>query len=176
MLVSLRRLVEPLGRRITAISERSEKRKTLDSIVFDLRFVLRFYLRMRIIDDLCLWSIHRFRSFADDFQRRISTIFTWAKTLARRSHRPPVLARLATLGRVYGFYSLFLSITFVIFGYLIGGIIVDLDEQFNIRIEYLRKEYLYSVLYGAIFYTTLVTLVRAANSFIGILTHSSHST
>lgn len=75
-------------------------------------------------------------------------------------------ARLATLGRVYGFYSLFLSITFLIFGYLIGGIIVDLDEQFNIRIDYLRKEYLYSILYGAIFYTTLVTLVKQKHNFV----------
>jgi hypothetical protein len=69
------------------------------------------------------------------------------------------LELLSSLGRKYGFALLFISIIFLIVGYIIGGILIQINQQSNINTIYIRKEYIYSIVYGALFYTALVTLV-----------------
>ncbi len=69
------------------------------------------------------------------------------------------LELLSSLGRKYGFALLFISIIFLIVGYIIGGILIQINQQSNINTIYIHKEYIYSIVYGALFYTALVTLV-----------------
>lgn len=76
------------------------------------------------------------------------------------------LERTPSIGQNPGFASLFFSIVFLLIGYIIGGVFVELHQQFDIKIEYLRKEYVYSALYGSIFYTVLVTLVRESGRLV----------
>ncbi len=76
------------------------------------------------------------------------------------------LELLSSLGRKYGFVLLFISSIFLIFGYIIGGIFIEINQRFNINIIYLRKEYIYSIVYGALFYTALVTLVSVKTSIL----------
>jgi hypothetical protein len=73
------------------------------------------------------------------------------------------LERSSSTGQNRGFDSLFFSIVFLLVGYVIGGLFVELHQQFDIKTEYLRKEYVYSALYGSIFYTVLVTLVSESD-------------
>jgi hypothetical protein len=69
------------------------------------------------------------------------------------------LERLFLLGFRHGFASLFFSIIVLLTGYISGGIFIELERNFHIDDSYLGKEYLYSMLYGGILYTALVTLV-----------------
>lgn len=48
-------------------------------------------------------------------------------------------------------------------GYIIGGILIEINQQSNWNVAYIRREYIYSIVYGALFYTALVTLVRRRN-------------
>ncbi len=66
---------------------------------------------------------------------------------------------LSSLGRKLAFIFLLISIVFLIIGYFIGGILTGINQQFNINLIYVHKEYIYSIVYGALFYTALVTLV-----------------
>jgi hypothetical protein len=66
---------------------------------------------------------------------------------------------LSSLGRKHSFVLLFISSIFLIIGYSIGGIFIQINQQYNINIIYIHKEYIYSIVYGALFYTALVTLV-----------------
>ena len=63
--------------------------------------------------------------------------------------------------RKYGFSSLYFSTVFLLLGYMFGGIAIRINEQFNDGIAYLSKEYIYSMVYGALLYTALVILVSA---------------
>ena len=64
------------------------------------------------------------------------------------------------MGRKRGLYFLFISIFFLLIGYIIGGILLEINQRFDHNIPYIRTEYIYSIVYGALFYTALVTLVR----------------
>lgn len=70
-----------------------------------------------------------------------------------------VLELLSSIGRKYGFAFLLVSIVFLLIGYLIGGALIQIIEQWNLKEIYLEKEYIYSIVYGALLYTALVTLV-----------------
>ena len=43
--------------------------------------------------------------------------------------------------------------------------IVEMHQQFNIQTAVLQKEYIYSIVYGALFYTALVILVNIVECF-----------
>ena len=64
------------------------------------------------------------------------------------------------MGRKRGLFFLLISILFLLFGYALGGIFIELNRQSDNSPFYIRTEYIYSVVYGALFYTALVTLVR----------------
>ena len=70
-----------------------------------------------------------------------------------------LLEFMAFSDRKYGFSSLYFSVVFLLLGYMFGGIVIRLNEQLNSGIEYLSKEYIYSMVYGALLYTALVILV-----------------
>jgi len=72
---------------------------------------------------------------------------------------------LSALGRKQGFGFLFISILFLILGYVIGGMLIQMNEQTITNTVYTRKEYIYSIVYGALFYTALVTLIPELNDF-----------
>jgi hypothetical protein len=74
-------------------------------------------------------------------------------------HRFLILDLLSSLGRKLGFAFLFFSVVFLILGYVIGGVLTGINEQFSVNSAYIPKEYIYSIVYGALFYTALVTLV-----------------
>lgn len=67
---------------------------------------------------------------------------------------------ISQLGRKFGLYFLVTSIFFLLLGYGLGGFLLELNRRTNDRYIYLRTEYIYSIVYGALFYTALVTLVR----------------
>jgi len=70
------------------------------------------------------------------------------------------LETISLLGRKYGFYFIFFSIFFLLIGYIIGGIFIEMNRKFDNNLFYIHTEYIYSIVYGALFYTALVTLVR----------------
>ncbi|CAF1248062.1 unnamed protein product [Adineta steineri] len=72
---------------------------------------------------------------------------------------------LSSLGRKLGFGFLFFSVVFLILGYIIGGILTGINQQFTINFIYIPKEYIYAMVYGALFYTALVTLIPELNDF-----------
>lgn len=74
-----------------------------------------------------------------------------------------ILELLTSIGRKYGFAFLFISIAFLLIGYLLGGTLIQITQQRKTSVIYLEKEYIYSFVYGALLYTALVTLVRVLN-------------
>jgi Na+-driven multidrug efflux pump len=64
------------------------------------------------------------------------------------------------MGRRRGLLLLLLSTAFLLLGYLLGGLLIELNQRNDNQLPYIRKEYIYSLVYGALFYTALVTLVR----------------
>jgi len=64
---------------------------------------------------------------------------------------------ISSLGRKNGLYFVIISIIFLLLGYIIGGILISH--------LYIRIEYIYSIVYGALFYTALVTLIPELNNF-----------
>jgi hypothetical protein len=48
---------------------------------------------------------------------------------------------------------------FLLIGYILGGIITEINRKFPHHFFSIRTEYIYSIVYGALFYTALVTLV-----------------
>ncbi|UJR26499.1 hypothetical protein I4U23_007826 [Adineta vaga] len=72
---------------------------------------------------------------------------------------------LSSLGRKLGFAFLFFSVVFLILGYVIGGIFLGINQQFSSNFVFISKEYIYSLVYGALFYTALVTLIPELNDF-----------
>ncbi|CAF0974422.1 unnamed protein product [Adineta ricciae] len=72
---------------------------------------------------------------------------------------------LSSLGRKLGFAFLFFSVVFLILGYVIGGILLGINQQFTSDSAFIPKEYIYSIVYGALFYTALVTLIPELNDY-----------
>lgn len=70
-----------------------------------------------------------------------------------------VLETISTMGRRRGLLLLLISIVFLLLGYLLGGLLIEVNRRTDNQLPYIRKEYIYSFLYGALFYTALVTLV-----------------
>jgi len=70
------------------------------------------------------------------------------------------LETISSLGRKYGLYLLIISIFFLLIGYIIGGILIECNRKSGNSLFYIQPEYIYSIVYGALFYTALVTLVR----------------
>ncbi|CAF3650424.1 unnamed protein product [Rotaria sp. Silwood1] len=72
---------------------------------------------------------------------------------------------ISSMGRKRGLFFLIISIFFLLLGYLIGGILMEINQRFDNNIVYIRTEYIYSIVYGALFYTALVTLIPELNDF-----------
>ncbi|CAM2726371.1 unnamed protein product [Rotaria socialis] len=72
---------------------------------------------------------------------------------------------ISSMGRKRGLFFLLISIFFLLLGYLIGGILVEFNQRFDNNLRYIRTEYIYSIVYGALFYTALVTLIPELNDF-----------
>ncbi len=70
------------------------------------------------------------------------------------------LETISSLGRKHGLSFIFISIFFLLLGYIIGGILIEINREFNHNFVYIHTEYIYAILYGASFYTALVTLVK----------------
>ena len=66
---------------------------------------------------------------------------------------------ISQLGRKLGLYFLLVSIVFLLLGYGLGGSLLEVNRRTNDSFVYIRTEYIYSIVYGALFYTALVTLV-----------------
>lgn len=75
------------------------------------------------------------------------------------------LETISSLGRKRGLYFIIISFIFLLLGYIIGGLLIELNRKFHNNLFFLRIEYIYSIVYGALFYTALVTLVRNIHFF-----------
>lgn len=64
------------------------------------------------------------------------------------------------MGKKRGLFFLVISIFFLLLGYIIGGTLMETNQRFGNKILLIRTEYIYAIVYGALFYTALVTLVR----------------
>ena len=68
---------------------------------------------------------------------------------------------MSSLGRKSSWIFLFLSLVALLLGYILGGILAEINWRFAYHhFSYIRTEYIYSIIYGVLFYTALVTLVR----------------
>ncbi|CAF0895566.1 unnamed protein product [Adineta steineri] len=72
---------------------------------------------------------------------------------------------ISSMGRQRGLFLLLVSIFFLLFGYVIGGFLIEAGRQSKDSLWYIRTEYIYSIVYGALFYTALVTLIPELNDF-----------
>jgi hypothetical protein len=71
------------------------------------------------------------------------------------------LETISSLGRKRGLFFPLISTVFLLLGYIIGGIFIEINRRFDTdNLVYIQTEYIYSIVYGALFYTALVTLVR----------------
>jgi hypothetical protein len=64
------------------------------------------------------------------------------------------LELISSFDRKRGFVFIFFSVIFLLLGYIIGASLIQFIQH-----GYTAKEYIYSVVYGALFYTALVTMV-----------------
>ena len=71
-----------------------------------------------------------------------------------------ILETLSIMSRQRGVFLLLISIVFLLCGYLMGGFLIELNRRPNRNLFFIEKEYIYSIVYGALFYTALVTLVK----------------
>ena len=146
-----------------------QPQRSSHSILSDLWSIAWSDLRLRTVDCLHRRSSEWFYSLVGNSRWRNPSIFTYVirHSTLRFTHPTNLcLERTPSIGQNPGFASLFFSIVFLLIGYIIGGVFVELHQQFDIKIEYLRKEYVYSALYGSIFYTVLVTLVRESDRLV----------
>ncbi|CAF1496238.1 unnamed protein product [Adineta ricciae] len=72
---------------------------------------------------------------------------------------------LSIMSRQRGVFLLLISIVFLLCGYLTGGFLIELNRRPGINLFFIEKEYIYSIVYGALFYTALVTLIPELNTF-----------
>ncbi|UJR22577.1 hypothetical protein I4U23_025624 [Adineta vaga] len=71
----------------------------------------------------------------------------------------------STVSRKHGLFLLLISIVFLLSGYLLGGLLIEINQRNDINLVFIQKEYIYSIVYGALFYTALVTLIPELNTF-----------
>lgn len=72
------------------------------------------------------------------------------------------LETISSLGRKSSWIFLLLSFISLLLGYILGGILAEINWRFaSDHFPYIRTEYIYSIIYGVLFYTALVTLVRS---------------
>lgn len=76
------------------------------------------------------------------------------------------LETISQLGRKRGLFFLLLSIIFLLLGYSLCGLFMKINRRQDDFLEFFRTEYVYSIVYGALFYTALVTLVSAYFSLL----------
>jgi len=72
---------------------------------------------------------------------------------------------ISQLGRKRGLFFLLLSIIFLLLGYSLCGLFMKINRRQDDFLEFFRTEYVYSIVYGALFYTALVTLIPELNDF-----------
>lgn len=76
------------------------------------------------------------------------------------------LEMICQLGRRKAIFFLIMSLVFLAIGFGICIYLIDLDRRDLIRLPFLQHEYIYSILYGALLYTALVTLVRFNETYM----------
>ena len=114
-------------------------------------------LATALAHDRLIGSVLYLMIFSEGFRRhsrRSSYLYT-------RIRQPFSSETISQLGRKRGLALLLTSIVFLLLGYALGGLFIELNRQAVSNFVYIRAEYIYSIVYGALFYTALVTLVRS---------------